>query len=88
MFLRCPFCGERELSEFVCKGQALPKRPDPVSEHADVQFHDYYYSRANPAGPVWEHWFHEAGCANWLAVYRDTRTHEILRVDYVRQLPP
>jgi methylglutamate dehydrogenase subunit B len=86
MFLACPYCGERELGEFVCKGQALPPRPDPASPVASELFHDYYYSRANQPGPTWEHWFHEAGCLSWLAVYRDTRTHEVLRVELAQQI--
>jgi heterotetrameric sarcosine oxidase delta subunit len=80
MFLPCPFCGEREISEFDCRGEALPQRPDPTEPDALSRFHDYYYLRSNPAGLVREHWYHTAGCLNWLEVRRDTRTHVILDV--------
>jgi methylglutamate dehydrogenase subunit B len=86
MFLKCPYCGERDVGEFVCKGQALPQRPDPSSPNAGTLFHDYYYSRANPAGPLWENWFHEAGCANWLTVCRDSRTHEVLQTAFTQDV--
>jgi sarcosine oxidase subunit delta len=78
MFLPCPFCGDRDIAEFICRGQVLPARPDPTAEHAATLFHDYYYLRSNPAGPVREHWYHSAGCLQWLEVLRDTRTHEVL----------
>lgn len=80
MFLSCPVCGEREISEFACRGEALSARPDPQGGDALERFHDYYYLRENSAGLLREHWYHAAGCLNWLEVRRDTRTHEILGV--------
>jgi methylglutamate dehydrogenase subunit B len=80
MFIACPVCGHRELSEFVIRGAALGRRPEASAEQALTEFHDYYYLRTNRAGPVREHWYHASGCLNWIAVERDTRTHEILGV--------
>lgn len=80
MFLRCPFCGEREISEFNCLGEALPDRPQPGVEDVLARFHDYYYSRANLDGVIREHWYHAGGCLSWLEVKRDTRTHAVLSV--------
>jgi heterotetrameric sarcosine oxidase delta subunit len=78
MFVPCPFCGDREIAEFICRGEALPARPDASAADAVVLFHDYYYLRSNPAGETFEHWYHAAGCQKWLEVRRDTRTHRIL----------
>ena len=75
MFIPCPICGEREISEFVIRGEALAARPTTTDATA---FHDYYYLRTNRAGPTHEHWYHVSGCLNWIEVQRDTRTHAIL----------
>jgi heterotetrameric sarcosine oxidase delta subunit len=87
MFIPCPFCGDREISEFICRGSALPKRPDAQNRDCISQFHDYYYLRSNPAGSVREHWYHGAGCRNWLDVWRDTRSHEFLEVSLSIERP-
>lgn len=48
---------------------------------AGVEAWDHYlHLRENPAGVTEELWQHEAGCAAWLVVRRDTRTHEISEV--------
>ncbi|MBV9509048.1 MAG: sarcosine oxidase subunit delta [Caulobacteraceae bacterium] len=73
MRIPCPYCGERDAAEFVYRGDADPMRPQ-----SSEGFYDYAYLRENPAGPMREHWYHAQGCRNWLAVTRDTVTHEIL----------
>ena len=80
MRIPCPFCGERDVHEFVCRGEAGPPRPDPASEDAGERFFEYVYLRDNPAGPNREHWYHASGCRRWLVVDRDTRTHAVLGV--------
>jgi methylglutamate dehydrogenase subunit B len=82
MRILCPFCGERDLSEFAYHGDAAFKRPDADAPEADADFYAAVYLRDNPAGPHAELWYHAAGCRSWLRVTRDTRTHEILSVDY------
>lgn len=76
MRIPCPFCGDRDVQEFVYRGDAAPERPT-----ADADFHDYVYPRANPAGPIREHWYHAHGCRRWIVATRDTRTHEIFSVE-------
>ena len=80
MRIPCPFCGERDVHEFVCRGEAGPERPSPDGEGAEARFVEYVYSRENPCGPDREHWYHASGCRRWLVVDRDTRTHAILGV--------
>lgn len=81
MRIPCPYCGERDSSEFVYRGDASVERPA-----ADQEFYDYVYTRENPAGRMREHWCHVQGCRNWLVVTRDTRTHEIFGAILAKEL--
>jgi sarcosine oxidase subunit delta len=82
MRIRCLFCGERDSSEFTYLGAANTRRPDASSPDAEAQFFAAVYLRDNPAGPHEELWYHGFGCRSWLVVTRDTRTHEILAVEF------
>jgi methylglutamate dehydrogenase subunit B len=84
MLIPCPFCGDRDASEFAYLGDATLKRPDPSSPDAERAFHDYVYLRDNPAGPHREFWHHVSGCRSWLTVTRDTRSHEILGAEFAK----
>lgn len=77
MRIPCPFCGERDLSEFTYLGEAK-ERPHPALPDASARFFEYVYLRSNPAGAHEELWYHQFGCRSWLCVTRDTRTHQIL----------
>jgi len=70
------------LSEFAYLGDADFRRPDPDAPDAEARFIEAVYVRDNPAGPHDELWYHAAGCRSWLRVTRNTRTHEILAVNY------
>lgn len=83
MRIRCPFCGERDSSEFSFLGDALRLRwrgDDPARESRDA-----VYIRDNPAGRHQELWYHAFGCRGWLKVTRDTRTHEIFEVSFANE---
>jgi len=90
MRIPCPYCGPRDLREFSFLGDAeaagsgladaTPAAAYPGPEEASRVF-----LRANPAGRHRGLWYHEAGCRSWLAVERDTRTHEIFSVDLAQQ---
>ncbi|MGA2639060.1 sarcosine oxidase subunit delta [Methylocella sp.] len=87
MLINCPYCGPRDLAEFVVNGEAIA-RPD-VDGDLDgpdicAAFAEAVYLRDNPAGLHREHWFHSAGCQSWLLIERDTRTHEIVKVEATR----
>jgi sarcosine oxidase subunit delta len=79
MRIPCPHCGERDVQEFACLGDANKRRPEGLSIAAEAMV-DYVYLRDNPAGSHRELWYHAAGCHAWLVVSRDTRTHQILGV--------
>ncbi len=88
MRLPCPYCGERDVAEFACRGAALPDRPDPDAPGASAAFADWLYLRDNLPGEEDEHWYHAAGCRNWLLVRRDTRDHRILAAHLVGEPLP
>ncbi len=68
MRIPCPFCGERDLSEFAYLGAADHRGSD----------YESVYLRDNPAGPLGELWYHAHGCRSWVRVVRDTRTHQVM----------
>ncbi len=75
MLIPCPFCGPRDAAEFAYRGDAAPTRP--ADDAGEAAFADYVYLRDNPRGRITDLWYHRAGCNGWLAVERDTATHEI-----------
>jgi sarcosine oxidase subunit delta len=85
MRIPCPFCGERDVSEFSYLGDANAARPDSAGPDAKRNFVNAIYLRDNPAGPHEELWYHAAACRTWLRVTRNTRTHEILGAAFARQ---
>ena len=78
MRLKCPYCGERDQSEFSYLGDARVVRP-AASDGLEA-FHDYVYIRDNPAGEHLERWYHGVGCRAWLDVTRNVVTHEVIAV--------
>lgn len=83
MRIPCPYCGERDVHEFVYRGDASLVRPA-----GEDSFYAYVYLRKNPAGPMREHWYHAQGCRNWIEVERDTTTHEIFGGKLAKKLTP
>lgn len=78
MLIRCPWCGERDVSEFSYLGDAGKVRPRNPERATREDWLDYVYTRPNPRGPHLEYWHHAAGCRQWIRVRRDTLTHEVL----------
>jgi len=74
----CPFCGERDHSEFTYGGDASIVYP-PLDAPAE-DWHEAVFQRENPRGMQPETWHHLSGCRMWLVVERDTMTHEIRSV--------
>ncbi|MEB8387442.1 sarcosine oxidase subunit delta [Rhodobacteraceae bacterium KMM 6894] len=77
MRIICPVCGERDRREFTYLGDAvLLERPDAGAD--PDAWDSYIHLRDNPEGETRDLWYHESGCAAWLVVTRDTRTHAVL----------
>lgn len=91
MRIECPFCGERDVSEFTYLGDADFHRPPAAGEAGGEglaeRFYEAVYLRDNPAGAHRELWYHAGGCLSWLQVTRNTRTHEILAVQIATGTP-
>ena len=76
--INCPFCGERDHSEFTYGGDASFEYP-ALDAPMDA-WHDAIFLRDNLRGMQAETWHHVNGCRMWLVVERDTMTHEIKSV--------
>jgi methylglutamate dehydrogenase subunit B len=70
--LSCPFCGARELEEFVFH-KTLPE--PGASEYAAV------YERANRLEDSREYWQHVHGCRAWLLVRRNPSSGAVLAIE-------
>ena len=75
MRIRCPYCGERSVDEFVAMGPADLARPP--ADAPTQAFFAYVYERENPRGAHRELYYHAHGCHAWLAVSRDTLLHDV-----------
>jgi len=86
MRIKCPYCGERSLDEFIYSGDATVRRPDAAAPTASEDFVKYVYERTNPPGMHRELWYHAAGCHAWLVVSRDISTHAISSVELAKDV--
>ena len=78
MFLiKCPYCGERNQSEFSCGGEAHIVRPENPPDLTDDQWANYLFMRKNPRGDHVEQWNHSHGCRRWFIAERNTVTYKI-----------
>ena len=77
LLIKCPFCGERDESEFSFGGEGGISRPLDPDALSDEQWADYLFNRTNPRGPHDELWNHAQGCRRWFNVERDTVTYKI-----------
>ena len=80
LVINCPYCGERDESEFHYGGEAEISRPDHPDRLSDEEWGDYLFMRKNTKGVFSEIWSHSAGCRKWFKVDRDTVTNEIIRI--------
>ncbi len=81
--INCPFCGERDHTEFAYGGDATKTCPD-LSNTDHEAWMEYVFYRDNPKGAHLEYWQHTQGCRSWLKVRRDTVTHVITEINYAR----
>lgn len=89
MFLiRCPYCGERDMSEFATGGEAHIARPQESAAMSDPDWAGYVFHRTNPKGIFAERWNHQAGCRRWFNMLRNTATDDILAVYKVGEPRP
>ena len=63
--INCPYCGEREQSEFKAGGEAHIVRPKQPTELSDNEWAEYLFMRKNIKGVQFERWNHVHGCRKW-----------------------
>ena len=79
--IRCPWCGEREQSEFSYQGEAHLPRPVAPDKLDTEAWGAYLFLRKNPLGWHRERWQHAFGCRRFFNALRDTRT-DVLHATY------
>ncbi|MEM7376203.1 MAG: sarcosine oxidase subunit delta [Pseudomonadota bacterium] len=73
----CPFCGERDETEFHFGAEAGRHRPEPAETvDADAWYH-YLHAQSAPRGPAREVWVHLT-CGEFFLMERDTVSREVL----------
>lgn len=77
LLIKCPWCGERDESEFSYGGEGGISRPLQPDDLSDEQWADYLFNRKNTRGVHDEIWNHAQGCRRWFNVVRDTVTYKI-----------
>jgi sarcosine oxidase subunit delta len=88
LLIDCPWCGERDESEFSCAGEAHIVRPPETEKLTDAEWADYLFMRKNPMGLHREQWLHTAGCRRYFNVERDTVTYRIGATYKIGEQPP
>jgi heterotetrameric sarcosine oxidase delta subunit len=78
LLIKCPWCGEREETEFRYGGQAGVAYPADPEALSDREWAEYLFFRDNPKGVFAERWVHAHGCRRWFNAVRDTATSEFV----------
>ena len=86
--INCPWCGERDLSEFAYGGEAHIDRPVKSEEMSDAEWAEFVFMRSNPKGVLAERWNHASACRRWFNMLRNTATDDILAVYKIGEKPP
>ena len=73
----CPWCGERDETEFSYGAEAEVAYPADPESLTDEEWAEFLFVRDNPKGLFAERWVHTHGCRRWFDLTRDTLTHEI-----------
>ena len=76
--IKCPHCGNREMTEFSYGGEAHLVRPTNDQAKESEVWAGYLFGRNNKRGIHYERWFHVFGCRKWFNVARNTITNEIV----------
>ena len=88
LLIECPWCGQRDESEFSYAGEAHIARPLETEKLSDEAWADYLFMRKNPKGLHREQWLHAAGCRRYFNVERNTATYQISGSYRISEMPP
>lgn len=73
LLVTCPWCGDRDETEFSYGGQAEVAYPADPAALTDEEWSQFLFVRDNPKGLFKERWVHTHGCRRWFELERDTR---------------
>ena len=79
MLIPCPWCGNRDDSEFSYGGEASVKRQQLGKDISDKEWNEYIFIRKNIKGEHKERWNHSNGCRQWFNAIRNTTTNTFLQ---------
>lgn len=88
LLIKCPWCGQRDESEFSYAGEAHIARPLDTENLSDEAWADYLFMRKNTKGLHREQWLHAAGCRRYFNLERDTVTYRISGSYKIGEQPP
>lgn len=88
LYIKCPWCGWRDETEFGYGGEAHIERPKDPDSLSDAEWAEYLFMRTNPRGSHRERWVHTAGCRRWFNAIRDTVSHEFRAFYKMGEEPP
>ena len=77
MLVPCPWCGERDESEFSFGGEAHLERPEDSC--SDKELTEYIFMRKNIKVEQKDRWIHINGCRQWFNAVRNTTTNSFLQ---------
>ena len=80
LLITCPYCGERDQSEFVYAGEAHIARPTESENMSDAEWAEFLFMRKNTKGIFAERWVHAAGCRRYFNALRNTATDKFIAV--------
>lgn len=86
--IKCPYCGERDQTEFKNGGEAHINRPEWRDEMSDAEWADFVFLRENKKGIIAERWNHTAGCGKWFNALRNNATDKFLAFYEMGVTPP
>ena len=78
ILIPCPWCGDRDETEFSYGGQAGVPYPTDPAALSDEEWARFLFFRDNPRGASRERWAHTHGCRRWFELTRDTVSHRIV----------
>lgn len=87
LYIKCPWCGDRDETEFHYGGEAHIERPKDPDALTDAEWAEYVFMRTNTKGVHRERWVHSDGCRRWFNVARNTVTNEIVSVYKMGEKP-
>ncbi len=88
LYIKCPWCGWRDESEFGYGGEAHIERPSDPDAVSDSEWAAFLFFGSNTRGDFRERWVHTAGCRRWFNAVRDTVTYEFKAFYKMGEAPP